>query len=53
MAAVGCFRVVVDSVVVVVVVVQPASANNPAQVIHAMDFFIAKVLSEMLRRSSF
>ena len=39
--ALGCFRVV-DSVVVVVVlsVVQPASANKPAHATQAIDFFI-------------
>jgi hypothetical protein len=45
--------VVVDSVVVVVfVVVQPASVNRPAHVTtHAIDFFIITVLSETQRSS--
>jgi hypothetical protein len=59
LSTVGCglvmLRCLVDSVVVVVVVfsdAQPTSVNRPTHATHALNFFIARVLSERHSRSN-
>jgi hypothetical protein len=51
MLAFGAGALVLSVVVVVVsVVVQPTSANRPTQANHAIEFFIARLVSDSGRR---
>jgi hypothetical protein len=51
MLAFGPDRLVVSVVLVVVsVVVQPTSANRPTQANHTIEFFIARLVSDLGRR---